>query len=119
MIPGLHPEGAHPVLRPWQTHQHVHPWQHFFQTPMVLQTIYHLQGKVVCETPPLDSLTTKVQIRPMQGLIALQEPPMDTHKVRMLSTRTAREPRMPSAHPRFARRARIYRRHRTIAVVLG
>jgi hypothetical protein len=94
-----------------------HPWQHFFQTPMVLQTIYRLQGKVVCETPPLDSLTTKVQICPMQGLMASQEPPMDICKVCTLSARTTREPRMPSAHPRFARRARSYRRHRAVAIV--
>jgi hypothetical protein len=84
---------------------------------MVLQTIYRLQGKVVCETPPLDSLTIKVQIRPMQGLITSQKPRMNIRKVRTLSTRTARKPRMPSAHLRFARRARIYRRHCTVAVV--
>ena len=43
----------------------VHPWQHFSQTPIILQTIHYLQGKVVCETPPLASLTTMVQIRLM------------------------------------------------------
>ena len=42
---------------------HIHPWQHFFRAPMVLQTNYHLQGKLVCETRPLASLATIIQIR--------------------------------------------------------
>jgi hypothetical protein len=53
----------------------------------------------------------------MQGLIASPKPRMDIRKVRTLSTRTAHEPRMPSTHPRFARRARIYQCHRAVAVV--
>jgi hypothetical protein len=65
---------------------------------MVLQTICHLQGKLVCKTPPLAFPTTVVQIRhwePMQGLMRLARASHGlTCEVCMLSTRTTHEPRL-------------------------
>jgi hypothetical protein len=76
---------------------------------MVLQTICHLQGKLVCKTPPLASPTTVVQIRhwePMQGLMRLARASHGlTCEVCMPSTRTTCEPR-PRLIPTLARCAR-------------
>ena len=80
-----------------------HPWQHFFQAPMVLQTIYCLQGKLVYKTPPLTSLTTMVQIQhqePLQGLTRLARASHGlTCKVCMLSTTTTHEPQLHVSFP--------------------
>jgi hypothetical protein len=76
---------------------------------MVLQTICHLQGKLVCKTPPLASPTTVVQIRhwePMQGLMRLARASHGLAcEVCMASTRTTCEPR-PRLIPTLARCAR-------------
>jgi hypothetical protein len=73
---------------------------------MVLQTICHLQGKLVCKTPPLASPTTVVQIRhwePMQGLMHLARASHGLAcEVCMPSTRTTCEPR-PHLIPTLAR----------------
>jgi hypothetical protein len=73
---------------------------------MVLQTICHLQGKLVCKTPPLTSPATVVQIRhwePMQGLVRLARASHGlTCEVCMPSTRTTHEPQ-PRLIPTLAR----------------
>ena len=80
-----------------------HPWQHFFQAPVVLQTIYRLQGKLVYKTLPLASLTTMVQIwhqEPLQGLTRLARASHGlTCEVCMLSTMTTCEPRPHVSFP--------------------
>ena len=85
---------SHPVARA-QWYHHRHPWQHFFQTPMVLQTIttYKENWSVRPDHSPPLPLWSKCSIgSSCRASCASQEHPMDIYEVCMLSIRTTHEP---------------------------